>query len=73
MWDTIGELTLRGGPWGLIGFAVLSIFRGWLIPRTWHRERIADYQRALAAAEATVHERDIQIGILLGHAKEPVS
>lgn len=71
MWDTITELTIHGGPWGIIGFIVLSIIRGWLIPRAWHRERIADYQRALAAAEATVHERDNQIGMLLGRPIDP--
>ncbi len=72
MWDTIGELTLRGGPWSIIAFGVFSILRGWLIPRWWHQERIADYKRALAASEATVHEKDIQIGMLLGRPKDPL-
>lgn len=74
MWEFLGPLALQGGPWGLISFGVLSILRGWLIPRRTHMDRVADLKAAIKALEATVAEREKQISILLGRpspAKEP--
>ena len=64
--DPLALLALQGGPWGLVGLAVLSVWRGWLIPRSTHRERVADLKAAIDAQAKTIAERDKQIGILLG-------
>lgn len=78
MWDTFGLVALQGGPWGLIGLFVVSIMRGWLIPRAVHDARVADLRqraddfRAAWEAERKISaERQEQVGILLGRAKEP--
>lgn len=70
MWQSLTDVTLTGGPWAVLGLLVL---RGWLIPRWWHRERVADLKAAITALEATVAEREKQIGILLGRQREPTS
>jgi hypothetical protein len=64
--DVLAELALKGGPWGLVGFAVLSLIRGWLIPRPTHREIVSRLENAIKALEATVAEKDKQVSILLG-------
>jgi hypothetical protein len=51
---------------------VVSLVRGWLIPRRTHLDRVADLKAAIAALEETVHERETQISILLGR-KDPVA
>jgi hypothetical protein len=72
VWQTLGSLATQGGPWGLVAFGVLSILRGWLIPRRTHMDRVADLKAAISALEVTVREREKQIGILLGQgAREP--
>lgn len=68
MWET---LAVQGGPWALVGIFVLSVFRGWLIPRRTHEDRVSDLKAAIAALEETVHEQKTQISILLGR-KDPV-
>lgn len=73
MWEVLGPLALQGGPWGLIALGVLSILRGWLIPRRTHMDRVGDLKAAIAALEATVQEQKGQIGILLGRVREPTS
>ena len=70
MWEA---LAVQGGPWALVGMVVLSIIRGWLIPRRTHLDRVADLKAAIAALEETVHEQKTQIGILLGRVREPSS
>lgn len=79
MWESIGLVAAKGGPVGLIALVVVSLLQGWLIPRRSHldrvedlKERIADLKAACAALEATVDERERQIGILLTRAREPV-
>lgn len=67
MWETVGLLT----PFGVIGFTVLSLVRGWLIPRSWHRERVQDYKDTIAAKDAEIAELKAQRAVLLG-AKESV-
>lgn len=67
MWGTVGLLT----PFGVIAFVVLSLVRGWLIPRSWHRERIQDYKDTIAAKDAEIAELKEQRAVLLG-AKESV-
>jgi hypothetical protein len=68
--ESLALLALRDvGPWVFVG---LSVWFGWLIPRSTHRERVADLRAAIAAQEKTLAERDRQIGILLGlRGKEP--
>lgn len=68
MWE---QLAIQGGPYGLIALTVVSLIRGWLIPRSWHRERIEDLKAAIAAHEATIREQKAQIAILLGATKGP--
>jgi hypothetical protein len=77
VWDSLGTLALEGGPWGLIGLFVLSILRGWLIPRSVHESRVADLRqrgedfKAAWEAERNIStERQQQIAILLGRGKE---
>jgi len=70
VWET---LAVQGGPWALIGMVVLSIVRGWLIPRRTHLDRVADLKAAISALEETVHEQKTQMGILLGRVREPSS
>ena len=66
MWNSLGMLAVNGGPWGLVTFFVVSVWRGWLIPRSWHRERMADFKAANAALEDTVKEQNQQIALLVG-------
>lgn len=68
MWES---LAIQGGPWGLVALTVVSLIRGWLIPRSWHRERIADLKAAMAADKETIREQKAQIAILLGGVREP--
>jgi hypothetical protein len=72
VWQPVGTAIAQGGPWGLLALVVISLIRGWLIPRSWHRDRIADYQRAVDALEATVAEQKQQIAVLLG-ARTPTA
>lgn len=71
MWDSIGTAVLSGGPWGIVGFGVLSLIRGWLIPRSWHLERIQDYKDTIKAQHDEIAELKSQRATLLG-AKESV-
>jgi hypothetical protein len=63
VWESIGPWLTPGG---LIALTVLSLIRGWLIPRSWHRERIQDYKDTIAAKDATIAELKAQIAVLLG-------
>ena len=64
MWPALGTVITSGGPWALVGLVVVSLIRGWLIPRTTHSDRIADYKAAVKALEATVAEQKQTIAIL---------
>lgn len=73
MWETLGALAVQGGPWGLVGFGVLSLMRGWLIPARTHdrivtliNQRAEDYKAAYETERNTVAERERQLGIVLG-------
>lgn len=68
MWESVGSAVAQGGPWGLL--ALLVVF-GWLIPRSTHRDRIADLKDTIATQKATIAEKDEQIAILLGRTREP--
>lgn len=71
MWDWTSAVQWVGN--GSIGTLVLvSLIRGWLIPRRTHLDRVGDLKAAIAALEDTVSEQKQQISILLGH-KDPVS
>lgn len=77
MWDSLGVLTVQGGPWGVIVLTIVAIIRGWLIPRRTHQERVSDLKqqaedwRAAYLSEQKVSaEKDKQISILLGRPKE---
>lgn len=63
MWAT---LIVQGGPWALISLCVVSVLRGWLIPRRTYLDRVSDLKATIAALEATVDQKDEQLGILLG-------
>lgn len=71
MWESLAPLALQGGPWALVSMFVLSVLRGWLIPRWTHLERVGDLKDAIAKLERTVDEREHQIDLLLGHARGP--
>jgi hypothetical protein len=62
----VWALLAGGGPPAVIAFGVLSIMRGWLIPRSVHEDRVSDLKATIAALQATNAEREHQIGILLG-------
>jgi hypothetical protein len=66
------QLAIQGGPWGLIALVVVSLIRGWLIPRTTHLDRVNDFKAAIAAKDATIAEQKDQISALLGRAREPM-
>lgn len=70
MWQSLIGWANQASGWTLL---VLLVVTGRLIPRSWHRERIADYQRTIAAREAEVAEQKQQIAILLGRVTEPGS
>lgn len=66
------QLAIQGGPWAIIALGVVSIIRGWLIPRTTHLDRVNDLKAAIAAKDATIAEQQHQISALLGRAREPM-
>jgi hypothetical protein len=73
MWDTLAPLAIQGGPSALLGLVIVSIVRGWLIPKVSHEREIAYRERTITALEETVAEQHKQIGILLGRLREPSS
>ncbi len=71
VWDWTSAAQWVGN--GSLGaLVVVSLVRGWLIPRRTHLDRVGDLKAAIAALEETVAEQKQQIGILLGR-KDPVS
>lgn len=62
MWDW-PSIVLNGGISGLV---VVSIIRGWLIPRSTHLREIGYLERASNAKDATIAEQREQIKTLLG-------
>lgn len=78
MWDVLGPIALQGGGWGLVGLAVLSVWRGWLIPRWWYEKQMAAMEKRIADKDAIgqiwkeiAEERRDQIAALMGHVKDP--
>jgi hypothetical protein len=69
VWESVGLIAVKGGPWGLLTLVVLSLIQGWLIPLRTHLARVEDLKAAISALEATVREREQQIGILLSVRK----
>lgn len=67
--DPLAALALQGGGWGLVSLTVVALIRGWIIPRTTHREIVSRLENAIKALEATVAEKDKQVSILLGRDK----
>ncbi|HEX8106115.1 MAG TPA: hypothetical protein VF516_00240 [Kofleriaceae bacterium] len=65
--DLLGQL----GPSGLLAGYIVSQMTGRLISRTVHLDRVNDLKAAIAALEATVAERERQIGILMGRPRDP--
>lgn len=70
--DALAAIAVQGGPWGIVGLVVVSLVRGWLIPRSTHRERIGDYKMALKDKDVTIAEQRQQVSILLGLSRGPV-
>lgn len=64
-------LAAKAGPWGIVALVVVSLIRGWLIPRRTHVDRVEDLKAAITALQATVAEREHQVAVLLGRAREP--
>lgn len=65
MWDTLAALA-QGGPWALVALSVVSIFRGWLIPKSSHLREIGYLERESKAKDATIAELKDQMRILAG-------
>lgn len=57
MWSELLPFAKDWGPPGLILAAVVT---GWLVPRWFHRERIADKDRQIATLQATVERVERQ-------------
>lgn len=72
MWDSLAKIAISGGPVGLVALCVVSIIRGWLIPRRVHLDRVGDLKAANEALERANAEKDRQIATLLGRAREPL-
>lgn len=70
--DALAAVAVQGGPWGLIALVVVSLVRGWLVPRSAHRERIDDYKATIVAKDVTIAELRDQLSILLGKSREPI-
>jgi len=70
--DSLGDLW-QAGPSGVVLLFVVSILRGWLIPRRVHLDRVADLKATIEAQQETIAEQKLQIGILLGRAREPAA
>lgn len=70
MWQSLATLAVTGGPWSLLALVIVSIVRGWLIPKASHEREIAYRERTITALEDTVAEREKQISILLGRLRE---
>lgn len=68
--DALAAIAVQGGPWGIVGLVVVSLVRGWLIPRSTHRERIGDYKAAAEDKDETIAELRKQVSILLGLHRE---
>lgn len=64
--DPLAALALQGSPWAIVSLAVISLIRGWLIPRSTHREIVGQLERTIAKLEAAEVERAKQVSILLG-------
>lgn len=70
MWESVGIVAAKGGPWGIVALVVVSLIQGWLIPRRTHLDRVGDLKATITALEATVKEREQQIGVLLSRPRE---
>ena len=73
VWETVLS---QGGPWAIVvgqwTLMGLSVVRGWLVPRSIHRERVADLQAAIVDKNATIAAQQAQLAVLLGaRAREP--
>lgn len=69
MWD-LGQWVAHGGPWALAVFILILLAMGWLIPLRQHNRELGYRDRTIAALEATVAEREKQLGILLSKLPE---
>lgn len=72
MWDSIVPW-LQITPGGLVALTVVSLIRGWLIPRATHGEIVRHLEDTIRAQKETICERDKQVAILLGQVREPAS
>jgi hypothetical protein len=71
--DALLTAAATGGPWALVGLFVVSVFRGWLIPRATHLEIVGNLKMALADKDATITELRMQRSTLVGGVREPGS
>jgi hypothetical protein len=63
--DGIPFLSPSWGQWGLAGAVMGLVLLGWLIPRPWHKERMADKQNVITSLQATVDKQNDQISQLI--------
>lgn len=66
MWTTLAAVAQQGWPVALVALCVVSIFRGWLIPRSTHLREIGYMERENKAQAATIAELKDQLRILAG-------
>lgn len=69
--DALLTAAAQGGPWALIALFVISVFRGWLIPRSTHLEIVGNLKAALADKDATIVELRMQRSTLVSGVREP--
>ena len=68
-WD-IGPLLAQGGPSALLTAVVWAILTGRLVPRSQLLREVGYRDRIIAAQEATLAEREKQLGIVIGKLPE---
>lgn len=66
-------LLVEGGPWALISLIVVSVLRGWLIPRSVHESRVRDLKETIARYQAANARREQQVATLAAPVQEPCS
>lgn len=66
----VGEVVPWLTPGGALLLLGLSVVRGWLVPRSTHREFIQVLEKTIDDKNATIAEQRRQLAILLGFSPE---
>lgn len=64
MWPALGSVLTSAGPWGLLGFVVVSLVLGWLIPARTHERIVRSMERQIDAQDKQIIELKAQVAIL---------